>query len=603
MDSRGKNIDDLFREGLSGYSELPPEAAWNGLQKQLHKKRSFWNRLSPNWLHYVLGSAIVVFLISSAVKFVANSSEKVTSSGIVTVNNGITNDVGSKRIGSGSSDKTSINNVITDNKTGDNRDAINNNATANQTKTGVLNSKLSVVDKDISSIQQSSEAEPAAENRRRGISGEKSKGVGLNSDGETISDLKKQDKFINGNRKQKYAGAQPPTRSGYKNRLFGKSTPTNRKCKVSQSNTSLASAAHQRNTGKKIVHSVPSNTRDDNSVNDTGESGRLSVTEKLRTQETNIVEQMLENNIQIVAGNGQVKKIADSTLAQLSKTHQDTFKIAATNTIKKSANIRPKFFDRIGFGVKGGMESDGTSIAHNYIFAPYVQFKMNNKFSIFLQPGVKLSQISPTYFSGALQFNKVNNDGTVVLNDSVFANVVTGPRQDSFWVRNYTYSQSHDSISKTYSFGGEYISFELPIMLQYKIMPHLSVLGGFNIVWNTVVNITEHTYTSPDIVNYGYASTIAPAWKPAPPPPPIGNYITYDAVPISEYKGPMYSAPQGVLLSVGWMAGVSLDLNNRFSMEAMVQQSKLPAIVVGGQDINSSLSALYWRVLIGYRIK
>lgn len=67
MEERRKNIDDLFREGLQGYRETPPPAAWTSLEKRL--PRNDRNHRKGLWLLLLLllaGSA--AFLIYKTIR-------------------------------------------------------------------------------------------------------------------------------------------------------------------------------------------------------------------------------------------------------------------------------------------------------------------------------------------------------------------------------------------------------------------------------------------------------------------------------------------------------------------------------------------------------
>jgi len=180
--------------------------------------------------------------------------------------------------------------------------------------------------------------------------------------------------------------------------------------------------------------------------------------------------------------------------------------------------------------------------------------------------------------------------------------VVDSAIVDTFISRTYKYVQTHDSITKSYHIGGTYISFELPVLLKCKLLKNLSILGGVNISINTLVGINEVTSSVDNIAKTGSSSTVVPNYVPAPTPTPIEKIIMYSGTPITAYSGPLYSVPKGMVFSYGFMAGLSYEIWQKFTVEALVTQSIAKSNVVGGYDINSSLSSMYYRFMLGYKL-
>src|SRR6185312_1621475 len=108
-------------------------------------------------------------------------------------------------------------------------------------------------------------------------------------------------------------------------------------------------------------------------------------------------------------------------------------------------------------------------------------YNITPKLSIMLQPAIKYSVVNTRPMGIPQSYYKANNDGKVTLVDSIPAYIpIGGTTFDSFWVRTYSYSQTHDSIVKTNSFGGTYIEFELPVLVKYYVTKNFSVYGGPN---------------------------------------------------------------------------------------------------------------------------
>src|ERR1700747_1714126 len=66
MEKNMKHIDNLFKEELGSYTELPPSAVWDSLEKRLSESRR--RRVFPfRWLWYISIVAFVVLIGSAAV--------------------------------------------------------------------------------------------------------------------------------------------------------------------------------------------------------------------------------------------------------------------------------------------------------------------------------------------------------------------------------------------------------------------------------------------------------------------------------------------------------------------------------------------------------
>jgi len=260
-------------------------------------------------------------------------------------------------------------------------------------------------------------------------------------------------------------------------------------------------------------------------------------------------------------------------------------------------------FSRYEEGIKAGYEQGfSNNASKKFVFSTYVQYSLNPKFAIMLQPALKVSNIGNTPLNGTQSFYKKNTDGSYVFADSTPVYVIVGQGiVDTLWKRDYNYSQTHDSIAKSYATGGTYVEVELPLLLKYNISSKLSVYGGVNITYGKMVGITENTYTSGPILKTGSSPTLANIHQSAPQPTSIDSVITYSGNPISSYSGPLYST-QGYLLRFGYMLGFSYEFRKRWLFDVLIQQSTAKSYVQGGYDINNPLTLPYFRLTLGYKL-
>lgn len=257
---------------------------------------------------------------------------------------------------------------------------------------------------------------------------------------------------------------------------------------------------------------------------------------------------------------------------------------------------------RFEAGIKAGYERGFNDLAATkYALAPYVKYKLNGKFSILSQPAVKYATVNVHNVGKAQSYYTVNNDGTVTQkgNSTVTPVIVGGTIVDMHYTTTYTYSQSHDSVVKSYTHGGSYMEFELPLMMSYSVLPQLSVYGGLNINYSKQTAITEHTYTKKGIVkSIDSTSTTSGAAVPLA----LSDVITYGGYTYSDYKAPVYTNTQSSSVKLGYMIGFSYEYSHKWLFDALMQQTPVKPYLQGGYNVNSTLSAPYFRLSVGYKL-
>jgi hypothetical protein len=167
----------------------------------------------------------------------------------------------------------------------------------------------------------------------------------------------------------------------------------------------------------------------------------------------------------------------------------------------------------------------------------------------------------------------------------------------------YAYTQYHDSIAKSTTFGGTYMEFEIPLLAKYNFTKTLSAYGGVNVIYSKLMNVTEHSYTSQPIGRTtGTTDVTTPAGDPQiAPTGSVNADIAYTGTPIGNYSGPQFSAPAATI-RVGYMAGISYEYSKRWMLDALIQQAPIKADIQGDYNLNSTLSSTYFRFSVGYKL-
>ena len=509
MENR-KKIDDLFKNELGNYSETPPPAAWDALEKKLGQIPSKKPRSPYMWFGYF---AMVVALVAISVLVARNMS--------------------------GNTDMA-VKNV-----------ADNNNISKEQKAAPAGN----INDNNTTTASQNEQNTPGIKDK---VTDDKPGNNDLQAATNKTTDNKPEKQTVANNKAQK----EIPIANKNKHNSNSSAKYTNKTTNSQQ--------------GKPITETEIQQPQ--NIYNSSGPHAETAfenkTTDKDQTQEVAVP----------------VKK--DSTV----NLKKPIIPLANTKA------PRPKF-RRFEAGIKGGYEQGfDNDAAKKAVISPYLQYKITPKLAIMLQPAIKPALLGSRSIGNPKSYYNINKDGNITQHtDSNPVYIVGLPGK--YWIWNYTYTETHDSIVKTNVTGGTYIEFELPVLLKYYIAKDFSVYGGVNIIYSQLMGITEHTYLTKSILRTATENGFGAVNSPAPAPPQtLSTEITYTGTPYSSYTGPQYPAPKGSLFRFGYMLGFSYEYDKKWLFDALVQQGTVQPNMQGGYNTNTPLSAPYIRLTIGYKL-
>ncbi len=293
-----------------------------------------------------------------------------------------------------------------------------------------------------------------------------------------------------------------------------------------------------------------------------------------------------------------IHKSVENQIVEKDAVHVKNSLIAA-NDKSEDHNVNT-FQPKWEWGVKTGYQRGfDNSASSGVAVAPYVAYKVSDRWSLMVQPGVIFASAPLRNVGESKSYYKVNDDAQVTLLEKYTSTSVEGTSVIVYNNEKYRYTQSHDSIVKSNRTGGQYMQYELPVMGKYKISDKVSVYGGVNFVYSRLQSVTEHTYIKSGIlktVDTVISSTAAPV------APATGDVITYSGTPVSDYQGAQYPSAPGNMLRIGGVAGFTYTCSDRWLFDAMVQKSSVTPSVKGGYDVNAPLSAPSFRVSVGYKL-
>jgi|GEM_PF-2828928 len=263
-------------------------------------------------------------------------------------------------------------------------------------------------------------------------------------------------------------------------------------------------------------------------------------------------------------------------------------------------------FKHFEFGVKAGYEGGvSTGAANKIVLSPYIQYKLSPRLSVMTQPAIKEAHVNGQSLSGSQSYYRVNDSSIITNYTSAPAYIPNGSGGfDTLIKKSFTYTQKKDSIVKSYTAGGTYTEFEIPIMVKFGLTKSLSIYGGGTMTFSKYTAITEHTSTNSltKSVTVVLDTNFVSYSSPPPALSTFSSVISTHGTPLSSYGGPLYPSPQGTLLRFGYMLGFSYEWNKRFMADVLIQQSNAKSNVQGGYDINKPFSLPYFRITLGYKL-
>ena len=510
-----KNIDNLFEEGLGGYTEAPPPAAWGALEKKLEIIPPAGVRPVYRWRWFI--ALIGLLLISiPGIKFLsAPPAGTETESAVTTIEEKPTNDV------------MSDTRLLSD-------------ATLNETRHATENVPLS--------------------NRYN---------TGNNGNHNIPANCTKQD---------------PPGKPSHI--LTG---------------TPIAKVDHR--DKKHRIHADKNYNPIKNAISISGSTAVTNEEKQTELHHTALsnpapAEEQEEDNTdpdtrQFAAKPKEDENSKKEEKQPITKNDQHTI------TPKRAKAKFNKWEGGVKIGYECGFDNDA---AKKIVVSPYIQFNLSPKFAIMTQPSVKGGEIANRRIGKASSYYRANPDSNISVITPTYPVIIGENGNAEIYKTDYRYTQSYDSISKSYSIGGYYLEADIPLLLKYNVSKTFSVYAGALVAYSKQVKIEEKSYTKNNISTKPVDKYVITRAGEEPVPPPVNSVISFSGTPYSDYNGPAYTNTAPAAWRAGYMAGFSYEFSNRLMFDALVQQTNAKSNIQGGYNVNKTLSAPYIRITLGYKL-
>lgn len=254
----------------------------------------------------------------------------------------------------------------------------------------------------------------------------------------------------------------------------------------------------------------------------------------------------------------------------------------SSDSSSPQANSKRIPFD---FGFKAGFETGiGQPSINKWLATPYLQFRLNNRFSITLQPTVKygtLKGLSPN------ERSYYNSTGIAVDSQTITKN------GHPFW--QITYTDNYDSIIVKYKADGSKIEAEIPLLLQYHLKNGIYFGTGAYLAFGKLITLTEQQQS----IRLAQTAVFQIEKAGVHPPPDTSNSFHHSGQPYSSYS-PISQTVQSPL-RVGYMLSAGYE-QKKWMIEVYLEQQLSGLSGTVQPDFKNAYRIPYLGIMLGYRL-
>ena len=265
---------------------------------------------------------------------------------------------------------------------------------------------------------------------------------------------------------------------------------------------------------------------------------------------------------------------------------------------------RPRNPIKWSYGLKTGYDfSMNKYSAGNALLGAYLQAHISKRMSVILQPTLKYTNMKRTTLDGTASYYDVKNSSVTALH------IITPEGADAQGnpvyniIRRYFYAQQYDSVvvSKTIR-PKQYAEFELPLLLQYRLTKALSITGGVSANFSRLVQAEREESRFKGIMRYDTAVFAkVNESSPAPAIPAIETRIKYNYSPYADYLSQQQEDPVNNL-RFNYMLGINYALRNGLSFDLLMLSLLGNANYINDNNIKKIYKTPYIRIGVTYKL-
>ncbi len=256
------------------------------------------------------------------------------------------------------------------------------------------------------------------------------------------------------------------------------------------------------------------------------------------------------------------------------------------------------------YGLKTGYDlSLNKYSAGNILLGAYLQAHISKRLSVIVQPTIKYTNMKRTRLDGTESYYEIKNSSVTALH------IITPEGADAQGnpvyniIRRYFYAQQYDSviISKTIK-PKQYSEFELPLLLQYKLTKSLSITGGVSANFSKLVQVEREESRFRGQMRYDTA-VFAKVNESSPVPaiPGIETRIQYNYASYASYLAQQKEDPVNNV-RFNYMLGINYALRNGLSFDLLMLSMLGNANYINDDNIRKIYKTPYIRIGVTYKL-
>lgn len=307
---------------------------------------------------------------------------------------------------------------------------------------------------------------------------------------------------------------------------------------------------------------------------------------------------------------------AQDTSKKKTQTATDTSKSILDQTVYAVDDSKKKplpFAAGIKLGFTRGF--DPVWNANKWVIAPYVEYGLSSNFSVMFQPAFLIGKAKVGTLPNSDQvfyeiLNTTFDSIAYVSRGKIDSSIITPNPPDTVF-RTYRYGQVYDSIHVGYKVTNtQQWDAELPIMVKYKVNKTFAFIVGASATYSSVLRTKEEVTRYQGLMRQ-YEDVHAPQTffvtvqgqePPAGPPrKDAGNLFPYNTSPFSNYQ-PRQITETNNFWRYGFMVGASASIKERLMVELMLHKSGVDVNSVPDKQLQKIYTQPYLRLMVGYKL-
>ncbi|MBL7719240.1 MAG: hypothetical protein JNL72_10430 [Flavipsychrobacter sp.] len=240
--------------------------------------------------------------------------------------------------------------------------------------------------------------------------------------------------------------------------------------------------------------------------------------------------------------------------------------------------------------------------AHKFVLSPSFRLGFSDKFSVLLQPAFKLGRVNYSTVSDPTSYYRIT-ESLSDSNNSIISSFNAQGIPTNAITWTYYYRQSHDSMVVSHSLRSRMVvEAELPVMASYNLGRGWSLYGGPVVTYSNVLKIDEHARHYAGATRRDTFSYTQPLILDKKKAPTTEEVFQYNVENITTLNPAPYTNTTTNKVRLGYMVGTSWMFRDKLSVDLSVQQNLSRMDYIPNAGIRNIYLQPYVRFMMGYKL-